>query len=125
MQRGEDGLLHLPTNHPYYVQVQGEMAILNVEWCDFVVYSKGTVIVDRIINDFGYWTLLNETLIFMPNMSSQKFCLVQYLNKNIIYNQNIKISLAWGRMEHACMRNVHVHVHKTIIIKNLQVACQS
>ena len=33
MQRGEDGLLHLPTNHPYYAQVQGEMAILNVEWC--------------------------------------------------------------------------------------------
>ena len=62
MQRGEDGVLHLPTNHPYYAQIQGEMAILNVEWCDFVVYSKGTVIVDRIINDFGYWTLLSETL---------------------------------------------------------------
>lgn len=37
MQRGEDGLLHLPEKHPYYAQVQDEMTILNVEWCDFVV----------------------------------------------------------------------------------------
>ena len=89
MQRGEDRILHLPTNHPYYAQVQGEMAIFNVEWCDFVVYSKGTVIVDRIINDFGYWTLLSETLDnFYAQHVAQKFCLVQYLNKSIIYNQS-------------------------------------
>ena len=62
MQRGEDGLLHLPKKHPYYAQVQGEMAILNVEWCDFVVYSNGKVVIDRILADFDYWTELNETL---------------------------------------------------------------
>ena len=49
MRRGEDGPLHLPTNHPYYAQVQGVMAVLIVEWCDFVVYSNHTVIVDRNI----------------------------------------------------------------------------
>jgi len=62
MQRGEDGLLHLPEKHPYYAQVQGEMAILNVEWCDFVVYSNGAVVVDRILADLDYWTELNEAL---------------------------------------------------------------
>ena len=31
----------LPAVHGYYVQVQGEMAILGVEQCDFVVYSSG------------------------------------------------------------------------------------
>ena len=31
----------LPADHGYYVQVQGEMAILGVERCDFVVYSSG------------------------------------------------------------------------------------
>ena len=43
MRRGEDKLLHLPQEHPYCAQVQGEMAILNVEWCDFVVYKNGEV----------------------------------------------------------------------------------
>ena len=34
MHRGDDKMLHLSETHPYYAQVQGEMAILNVEWCD-------------------------------------------------------------------------------------------
>ena len=62
MRRGENGLLHLPTNHPYYAQVQGEMAVFSVEWYDFVVYSNHIVIVDRIISDFSYWTQMIETL---------------------------------------------------------------
>ena len=35
MKRGDDGNLHLPSDHQYYLQVQGEMAIIGVEWCDF------------------------------------------------------------------------------------------
>lgn len=79
MQRGSDGDLHLAKNHPYYAQVQGEMAILNcVEWCDFVVFSNNTVIVDRII-DFNYWTALCEKLdtfyaqYVVPEIFSQSF----------------------------------------------------
>lgn len=30
MHKGEDGLFHLPHNHSYYAQVQGEMAVMNV-----------------------------------------------------------------------------------------------
>ena len=44
MQKGSDGQLHLSRSHPYYAQVQGEMAILDVEWCDFVVFSKGRLL---------------------------------------------------------------------------------
>ena len=62
MRRGEDGLLHYYIEHPYYAQVQGEMAILNVEWCNFVVYSNGGVVVDRIQADFDYWTELCDVL---------------------------------------------------------------
>ena len=61
MQRDEDGLLYLPKKHQCYAQVQGEMAILNVEWCDFVVHSNGVVVVDRILADYIYWT---ELIIF-------------------------------------------------------------
>ena len=55
MQRGTDGNLHLPHDHVYYAQVQGEMAVIGVEWCDFVVYSNGKVVVDCILADVDYW----------------------------------------------------------------------
>ena len=44
----EDGVLHLRTSHMYYAQVQGEMAIMELEWCDIVVYSGDVVFVDCI-----------------------------------------------------------------------------
>ena len=39
LQKGDDGELHLSTDNMYYAQVQGELNILGVDWCDFVVYS--------------------------------------------------------------------------------------
>ena len=50
----EDGELHLPQEHHYYAQVQGELAVIGREWCDFVVYSNGEVVVDRILADLDY-----------------------------------------------------------------------
>ena len=49
MKKGDDGNLNLPADHQYYSQVQGEMAIIGVEWCDFVVYSNKCVIIDQIL----------------------------------------------------------------------------
>ena len=60
--RSDDGLLHLPHDHAYYAQVQGEMALLDVEWCDFVVFSNYTVLVDRIMANYDYWMDLLEKL---------------------------------------------------------------
>ena len=51
VHKGEDGLLHLLHNHSYYTQVQGEMAVMKVEWCNFLVYNNGEVLVDRIVAD--------------------------------------------------------------------------
>ena len=36
--------------------------ILGVKWCDFVVYSNGMVVVDRILADADYWENLEEKL---------------------------------------------------------------
>lgn len=62
MKHKGDGSLYLPHDHVYYAQVQGEMAILGVEWCDFVVYSNGEIVVDRILADINYWDHLSEKL---------------------------------------------------------------
>ena len=58
----EDGSLYLPHDHKYYAQVQGQMAILGIEWCDFVVYSKGEIVIDRILADLNYWDHLSQKL---------------------------------------------------------------
>jgi len=62
LQNDGNGILHLPRNHPYFAQVQGEMAIMNVEWCDFAVFSNGQVVVDRILADYDYWLELSEAI---------------------------------------------------------------
>lgn len=33
-------LVELKHNHPYFAQVQGQLAITERSWCDFVVYTK-------------------------------------------------------------------------------------
>ena len=61
MKKGDDGNLHVPSDHVYhYTQVQEEMAILRVEWWDFVVYGNGCVIVDNILADLDYWYNVSE-----------------------------------------------------------------
>ena len=62
MKMGDNNLLYLPPGHAYYPQVQGEMAVLGIEWCDFVVFSNDTVVVDRIVADYDYWMDLLEKL---------------------------------------------------------------
>ena len=58
MRSRVDGSLYLPRGHVYYAQVQGQMAILGVEWCDFVVYSGGEIVVDCILAEVEYWNNL-------------------------------------------------------------------
>ena len=62
MKSRRDGSLYLPHDHVYYAQVQGEMAILGVEWCDFVVYSNEEIVIDRILANVDYWDHLSEKL---------------------------------------------------------------
>ena len=87
MQRGTDGNLHLPCDHMYYAQVQGEMAVIGIEWCDFVVYSYGEVVVNHILSDLEYWDVLSEKLedfyvhYVVPEILSENF-----FKKNIVVN---------------------------------------
>ena len=38
------------------------MATIAVDWCDFVVYSNGCVIVDQMLANLDYWSNLMEKL---------------------------------------------------------------
>jgi len=47
--------LALKRNSRYYCQVQGEMAILKVPWCDFVVWTIVDIQIERIFFDHHFW----------------------------------------------------------------------
>ena len=60
--------IKLRRNHPYYAQVQGQMAVGDRPWCDFAIYTKD-VSVERIYFDNDYWlhTLLPKLEGFFDN----------------------------------------------------------
>ena len=74
----EEGHLHLDRNHAYWWQVQGQLAITGLRWCDFVVWIKDSVFVKRIIPDTYFWenTMLPKLQAFNQDEA------VQYLKSN-------------------------------------------
>ena len=49
------GRPRLKRKHDYYCQVQGQMAISGLSWCDFVVYTNKGIFVERIVFDKDLW----------------------------------------------------------------------
>ena len=47
----------LKKTHSYYCQVQGQMGIGERSWCDFVIYTKRGIHVQRIWFDEAFWNL--------------------------------------------------------------------
>ena len=41
--------------HDYYCQVQSQMAIFGLSWCDFVVYTNKGIFVERIVFEKDLW----------------------------------------------------------------------
>lgn len=47
--------IHLKKTHNYYHQVQGQMAILELPWCDFIVWTLCDIHIERIYFDQSFW----------------------------------------------------------------------
>lgn len=50
------GSLRLRKNHPYFWQVQGQLAVSNMKWCDFVVWIGQSLFIERVRYDSDLWT---------------------------------------------------------------------
>ena len=48
---GSHSLIQLKKNHSYYSQIQGQMAITEITWCDFVIYTTKDLLVERLAFD--------------------------------------------------------------------------
>ena len=70
-QNAESPKLKLKSKHPYFCQVQGQMAITERSWCDFVIFTQKGISVERIKYDPDFW---NDELL--PKLTSfYDYCL--------------------------------------------------
>ena len=47
--------LKLKQSHPYYSQIQGQLAITERKWCDFVIYTLKGISVETVTYDERFW----------------------------------------------------------------------
>lgn len=82
-----DGLqcLQLKRTHPYFCQVQGQMAITERHWCDFIVYTGKGLHVERIRFDSTFWNNdLPKLINFYDNcLAPEVVCPVHVLGMRI------------------------------------------
>lgn len=55
LHKDVDGSLKLKRNHVYYSQIQGQMAIGDRNWCDFVVFTNKGISIERIPFNSTFW----------------------------------------------------------------------
>ena len=55
MEKSSDTSCKLRENHAYYAQVQGQMGVTGARWCDFIVYTKIGLYVQRIPFDAQFF----------------------------------------------------------------------
>ena len=73
-----DGKPKLKRQHNYYDQVQGQMAITGVHWCDFFCYTKRGMSIERIFYDENHWDIVCDKLCgyylehFLPRAVKEK-----------------------------------------------------
>ena len=63
--------IHLKKNHNYYYQVQGQIAVLNMPWCDFVVWTTQDMHIERIflMKPFGKLIVILNYIPFIMVLS--------------------------------------------------------
>ncbi|XP_055956192.1 uncharacterized protein LOC130012386 [Patella vulgata] len=59
----ENGELVLNRTHSYYFQIQMQIAICGVDFCDFSIWSPKGMCIERIQRDIGFWNALFPKLI--------------------------------------------------------------
>lgn len=66
--------IHLDKGHSYYYQVQSQIFICEVDYCDFVLWTTKDIYVERVLRDKIFWNnVLTKALAFFKNGILPKF----------------------------------------------------
>ena len=79
LQLGKDGNISLSMTHDYYYQVQGQLAICNKPYCDFICWTTKGIFIERIFKDGNFFDSI------LPSMKAffLKYILSELLTKSI------------------------------------------
>ena len=55
-----NGQCKLKRDHAYFAQVQGQMGVTGASWCDFIVFTKKGISVERTAFNLAYWAELRQ-----------------------------------------------------------------
>lgn len=58
-----DGQIILKHDHQYYYQVQMQIFVCNLQYCDFVIWSPRFLFKERIYPDFEFWAKYSQTAL--------------------------------------------------------------
>ena len=78
LEKLPNGTVRFKNTDERYFQVQGQMAVSKVDWCDFVVYSRMGIFVERISFNKQLW----DTEMFPKVTGFYLNHAVPYLYKN-------------------------------------------
>ena len=101
---GGSDQVKLKENHPYYSQVQGQMAIGGRVWNDFIIYTNRGISIERIHFNKDFWdsTLLPILYLchFMITVWHQRYC-IPCIQSVILY-EIYPISNLYNILQFAC-----------------------
>ncbi|XP_034075609.1 uncharacterized protein LOC117548421 [Gymnodraco acuticeps] len=58
----QSGTLKLKQSHSYYWQVQGQLLLTGMEWCDFVIFAEEDILIQCICRDYTIGSALSLSL---------------------------------------------------------------
>lgn len=74
----DNGFLTLKKGHAYYYQVQGQLLVSGMQWCDFMVWAQADYFVQHIYSDTSVHKVIREKVDYfyfyryMPKYLSMK-----------------------------------------------------
>ena len=70
----KNGQWILKRDHTYYYQIQTQLNVCNLSYCDFVVWTEGDSAVERItVDNTFYETVMEDIKHFLSMVYYQKF----------------------------------------------------
>lgn len=82
MEKTSEATCRLKVQHAYYAQVQGQMGVTGAQWCDFVVYTKKGLYVQRIGFDLEFLEKLRDDLKSYYFQHFIKYAADEFKSKN-------------------------------------------
>ena len=81
-----DNVLHLSKKHSYFFQIQTQIFVTERQYCDFVLWTKNGMHVERILPNSDFWSEVSEKadtffkMVLLPELFGKAFTVPNFYN---------------------------------------------